>query len=116
VSRSEHPFTGEHLLLRFERCEADLDDMESIEAAMREAVLASGAEIRGVARARFEPRGLSVVLILAESHASVHTYPDERSAFLDIFTCGTRCEPRRFDEVLRRRLLPAEVSVQSIQR
>jgi S-adenosylmethionine decarboxylase proenzyme len=111
-----YAFTGEHLLLRYEECDADLNDLELMEAALHEAILASGATIRGSTSTRFEPQGLSVVFILAESHATIHTYPEARSAFLDIFTCGTSCKPAKFDEVLRSKLRPRSVHVQSITR
>jgi S-adenosylmethionine decarboxylase len=111
-----HEFTGQHLLLSYEGCTADLNDLEAIERAMREAVEATGAHVRGAASTRFEPQGLSVVLVLSESHASVHTYPEHHAAFLDIFTCGTSCRPEAFDEVMKRALAPSNVSRQQLTR
>jgi S-adenosylmethionine decarboxylase proenzyme len=109
-------FAGTHLLLRYEDCSADLDDLERVESALREAIAASGATVRALATTRFEPEGLSIVFVLAESHATIHTYPRLRSAFIDIFTCGTRCRPERFNEVLRERLGPRSVRVESVRR
>jgi S-adenosylmethionine decarboxylase len=111
-----HDFTGRHLLLAYEGCEADLNDLPAIEAALREAAAATGATVRGATSTTFIPQGLSIVLVLSESHASIHTSPEFRAAFLDIFTCGTRCRVERFDEVLRERLRPAQVRSQSIAR
>ena len=111
-----HPFVGQHLLLTYEGCEADLNDRDLLEAAMKAGIDASGAHIVGQAEARFEPMGFSFAFVLSESHASIHTYPEVRSAFLDIFTCGTRCQPRRFDEVLRARLKPARVKAEFLTR
>src|SRR5579871_5271169 len=102
-------FTGHHLLLAYEECGVDLDDLELLSGIMREAIEASGAQIRESASTRFEPHGLSIVFLLSESHASIHSYPEHRSAFLDIFTCGTACRTDRFDEVCRRLLKPAKV-------
>jgi S-adenosylmethionine decarboxylase len=106
VNGPAHGFSGSHLLLAYEECAADLDDERLLESALREGIEAAGATVLAFARARFEPQGLSLVFLLGESHASLHAYPEHRSAFLDIFTCGSRCRPERFDEVLRARLAP----------
>jgi S-adenosylmethionine decarboxylase len=107
---------GQHLLLAYEECDTDLDDLAALEKFMTEAVGASGATVRGRAVTRFEPQGASLVLLLSESHASIHTYPEFRSAFVDIFTCGTECKPERFDEVLRHFLRPKTVRAQLVCR
>ncbi|MBI3723150.1 adenosylmethionine decarboxylase [bacterium] len=111
-----HSFTGHHLLLAYEECAADLNDKAFLESAMRRGIEASGAHIRGEASTRYEPQGMSLVFLLSESHASLHTYPEFRSAFLDIFTCGTSCRTDRFDEVCRGLLKPAKVHSQFIHR
>jgi S-adenosylmethionine decarboxylase len=111
-----HPFRGDHLLLAYEGCAVDLQDEELLDAAMREGIAASGATILSRASTRFEPQGLSIVFLLAESHASVHSYPEHRSAFLDIFTCGTTCDPARFDEVMRRHLRPTRAVANLVRR
>ena len=111
-----HAFTGHHLLLAYEGCEVDLNDLALLEAACQEGILASGAQVRGKASTRYEPQGVSIVFLLSESHASIHTYPEFGSAFLDIFTCGTSCRTEKFDEVCRRALRPIKVSSRFIQR
>jgi S-adenosylmethionine decarboxylase len=42
---------------------------------------------------KFEPQGVTVLALLSESHASIHTYPEVGSVFVDVFTCGTRAKP-----------------------
>lgn len=111
-----HPFTGDHLLLAYEGCAADLEDEAVLDAALREAIGAAGATILARAATRFEPQGLSIVFLLAESHASIHAYPEHRSAFLDIFTCGTTCRPERFDAVMRAKLRPARAVANLVRR
>lgn len=112
----KHPFRGEHLLLAYEGCAADLEDEALLDAALREGIEAAGATILARTSARFEPQGLSIVFLLAESHASVHAYPEHRAAFLDIFTCGTSCKPERFDAVLRERLRPERAVANLVRR
>jgi S-adenosylmethionine decarboxylase len=42
---------------------------------------------------RFEPQGVTVLALLSESHASIHTYPEVGAMFVDVFTCGDRAKP-----------------------
>lgn len=70
-----------------------LDDMEYVLTVMRCAAAAANATVRGEAYEKFEPQGLSIVLILAESHLSIHTYPEYGYAAVDCFTCGSHCDP-----------------------
>jgi S-adenosylmethionine decarboxylase len=57
----------------------------------------------------FSPAGVTVLALLAESHASLHTFPEAKTAFWDCFTCGEACDPRRSVDVLCAALRPAEV-------
>lgn len=65
-----------------------LDDAEGLVALANEACMALQVEVRSRIVERFAPQGVSVVCILAESHLSVHSWPERRSATVDIFTCG----------------------------
>lgn len=108
-------FYGRHLLLNFSGCEADLDDLDTIERDMFAAVNAVGATILSHLAHKFDPLGVSVILMLSESHASVHSYPEYNSCFLDIFTCGDlRVEP--FGELLEQMWRPKWVSKQLHER
>ncbi|MGN6232098.1 MAG: adenosylmethionine decarboxylase [Trinickia sp.] len=96
-----HLAYGRHLLADIADTSADvLNDGEALARALTEAALAEGTTVLGTIRHAFEPTGVTVLLLLAESHVSLHTYPDEGRAFFDAFTCGERCEPinifRRF--------------------
>lgn len=79
---------GVHLILDF--FEADrLDDLELMESAMRSAVDAAGATLIDIRLHHFTPfGGISGVAVLAESHLSVHTWPEQRYAAFDVFMCG----------------------------
>lgn len=108
-------FYGRHLLLNFSGCEADMDDLEQIERDMVRAVSAVGATIVADLKHKFEPCGVSVILMLSESHASIHTYPEYRACFLDIFTCGD-LDVVPFGEVLEKLWRPKWVSKQLHER
>lgn len=77
---------------------------------MRSAAEASGATILDDLSYVFEPDGMTMVIMLSESHASIHTYPEHGACFVDLFTCGERCEAERFDACLRAYLNPQSVN------
>lgn len=108
---SPHKFAGKHFLASYLGCDrkamADLDGMIQ---AMDEAVRASGATVLDRTPYIFPPNGLTIVYLLSESHASLHTYPEYGACFVDLFTCGDTCSPEQFDEILRNYLKPDEVN------
>lgn len=65
-----------------------LNDPKAMADILRAAVLKSGAMVLSVHAHPFEPQGVTVFLVLAESHASIHTYPEHGEYMADIFTCG----------------------------
>lgn len=109
-------FYGRHLLLNFSGCEADLDNLEQIKCDMFRAVNSVGATILAHLEHKFDPHGVSVVLMLSESHASVHTYPEYNACFLDIFTCGDQIRVEPFGEILEKLWRPRWVNKQLHER
>lgn len=65
-----------------------LNDVEYAKNFLIEAIKQTGAEIKSIDFVKFEPQGLSGVIIISESHLSIHTWPEYNLAILDIFTCG----------------------------
>ena len=81
-------FAGTHLLIDCWQA-SRLDDIAHIEAALREAVDVSGATLLHIHLHHFSPNGgVSGVAVLAESHISIHTWPERGYAALDVFMCG----------------------------
>jgi S-adenosylmethionine decarboxylase len=109
-------FYGRHLLLNFSGCVADLNDVDSIRRDMSRAVEVIGATILSVVEHKFEPEGMSLVMLLAESHASIHTYPEHKACFLDVFTCGSTIRVEPFGEILADLWQPTHVSRQMHER
>ena len=88
-----HPFAGQHLLAELYGVPAaKLDDPVLLEEALREGVRRSGAALLNLEARRFSPHGVTVLALLAESHASLHSYPEAGALFFDAFTCGP-CDP-----------------------
>ena len=84
-----------HCILELWDCNANfLDDRELIEKTMVAAALEAGAEVREVAFHKFAPQGVSGVVIISESHLTIHTFPEQGYASIDVFTCGQRINPK----------------------
>lgn len=80
-------------------CDADaLDDVERIGAYMLEAARVAGATVISSQFHKFAPQGVSGVVVIAESHFAIHTWPERGYAALDVFTCG---ETLRAEDGLR---------------
>jgi S-adenosylmethionine decarboxylase len=103
----EFEFNGRHLLASYSACDAAaIRDIAGLTAVFHAAVRASGATLLHAIEHTFPPDGMTAVAVLSESHASIHTYPEHQSCFVDIFTCGTSCNVEAFDASLRRFLRP----------
>lgn len=83
---------------------------------MLTAAIESGAEVLGDSFHRFNPQGVSGVIVIAESHLSVHTWPEFGYAAVDVFTCGTTVDPKTAAGVLIEKLGSKNHSLQEIQR
>ena len=93
-----------------------LNDLGFLRDAMVAAAVDCGATVMGESFHRFSPQGVSGVVIIAESHLSIHTWPEYGYAAADIFTCGTTVEPEKAVEVLIEKLGAKNHSVMEIQR
>lgn len=103
-------FAGTHLIVDLFGAKR-LDDIEFIDATMRECVEASGATLLHIHLHHFtENNGVSGVAVLAESHISIHSWPENGYVALDVFMCGD-AEPQRAVDVLRRAFQPERVEV-----
>lgn len=80
---------GRHVISELWGCNFEkLNNMEQIERIFVEAALKSGAEIREVAFHKFAPQGVSGVVIISESHLTIHSFPEHGYASIDVYTCG----------------------------
>ncbi len=108
---------GRHLLCTMRDCDPDiLNDLERLKAMAESAAIATGATVLQVCAHQFAPQGVTALVVLAESHASLHTYPEVRVIFWDCFTCGDTCEPEKSIAVLEQALQPKSISISVIRR
>ena len=105
-----YEFYGRHLMTQYYDCdETALSNISQLNEIMKQATLASGATLLKTIDYSFEPSGYTLVLLLSESHASIHTYPEHRSCFIDFFTCGRHCSAEKFETFLRDYLQPKKI-------
>lgn len=92
---------GTHLHLEIWECDKGLlDQQDHVRTAMRDAAVAAKCTIMSDVFHQFEPQGVSGVVVLAESHISIHTWPELGYAALDVFTCGDHTMPERAADAL----------------
>jgi S-adenosylmethionine decarboxylase len=110
-------FAGRHVLAELAGiAPALLDDPDRLSEILATAVTEAGATVCDVAAHRFAPQGVTVVALLAESHASLHTYPELGAVFVDVFTCGDRADPEHAVRLLAEALGAGTVSLSTVLR
>jgi S-adenosylmethionine decarboxylase len=115
VERDGMKYAGTHLLVDLWGA-TRLDDPDHIDAALREAAVTAGATILHSHFHHFTPNGgVSGVVVLAESHISIHTWPERDFAAIDIFMCGA-CDPHLSIPVLQRAFGPERIDLDEQRR
>lgn len=110
IQRDGMTFAGTHLILDLWNAK-HLDQMDVMEHAMREMVKACGATLLHIHLHHFTPSGgISGVAVLAESHISVHTWPERDYAAFDIFMCGD-AKPEMSVPVLKQHFFPGRMEI-----
>jgi S-adenosylmethionine decarboxylase len=110
ITREGLTFAGSHLIIDLWDAEG-LDDRDRIEQALIDAVRAAGATLLHIHLHTFsEGGGISGVAVLAESHISVHTWPERAYAAFDVFMCGD-AEPRKALGVFKAAFNPGRIVI-----
>jgi S-adenosylmethionine decarboxylase len=108
---------GRHLLLELFDCDLDaINNVETVKGAMIEAAKRAQATIVDVVFHEFNPFGVSGVVVIAESHLSIHTWPEYRYAAVDIFSCGDILQPETAANYLVEQFGAERTSVVEMQR
>ena len=107
---------GRHLVAEYYGCPADiLDDLCEIRDLVETAAQSAGATIVQTVAHRFAPQGVSVVVVVEESHLSIHTWPEAGYAAVDFYTCG-ECDPTVAHETLLEGLHATTTEVVTLHR
>jgi len=108
---------GKHLLVEMKDCNpGKLRDLAEVKDAMVSAALEAKATVVEVAFHEFNPFGISGMVIIAESHLSIHTWPEYGYAAVDVFTCGDLIKPEVAAAYLAERFECADMSLVEMKR
>jgi S-adenosylmethionine decarboxylase len=112
LEQQSFEFKGTHFTAEYFDCDlASITNTDMLICVMSEAVKESGATVLNTMYHIFPGSdGLTMLTMLSESHASIHTYPEHGECFVDLFTCGNHCSYEKFDAILRGYLKPGRVS------
>ena len=108
---------GTHLLLEMNECDAGvLDDMALVKQALLAAAEEAGATVVGEVFHKFSPVGVTGIVCIAESHISIHTWPEHGYAAADIFTCGDNLKPMEAAHLIAESLQAQHANVMEVKR
>lgn len=96
---------GRHLILDLYGCDEKLlDDYEELQRLMEVALQMSNATILRIIGEKFQPQGVTLLALLAESHCSLHSWPELGYAAIDLYTCGNTTNSHKAAEFLKNKL------------
>jgi len=96
---------GRHLILDLYNCDPDiLDDYDELQRLLEASLVMAKANILRIIGEKFKPQGVTLLALLSESHASIHTWPEIGYAAVDLYTCGDVTETHRAAEFLKTKL------------
>ena len=108
---------SKHLLLELDRCDFEkLNDESFLRCSLNRAAKFAKATILNLISNKFEPQGVTAIALLAESHISIHTWPESNFSAIDIFTCGQNMLPELACQYLIEALKAEEHSLRVIER
>jgi len=108
---------GKHLLAEYYECDRDsLNDLSRVEESLLKAAKEAGATVIGSSFHVFEPYGVSGVVVISESHLTIHTWPEYGFAAVDIFTCGDEVDPMKAHEFLKGVFKTQKATVETVLR
>ena len=108
---------SKHLLLELYRCDYEkLNDESFLRCTLNKAAKLAKATVLNLISNKFEPQGVTAIALLAESHISIHTWPELNYSAVDIFTCGQNMFPELASQYLIEALKAEEHSLRVIQR
>lgn len=107
---------GHQVIAEFWGCNDNINSPEAIRKALEEAVKEAKVVLLDLRVHTFNPQGVTGVAVIAESHLTIHTWPEHRYAAVDIFTCGNDANPEAALEVFRKAFEPKRVEIIELKR
>ena len=110
-------YKGKHLLLELYRCNYEkLNDESFLRCTLNNAAKLANSTVLNLISNKFEPQGVTAIALLAESHLSIHTWPESQYSAVDIFTCGQNMKPNIACKYLIESLMAEEHLLRVINR
>ena len=110
-------YQSKHLLLELYKCDSEkLNDESFLRCSLNRAAKLAKATVLNLISNRFEPQGITAIALLAESHISIHTWPESNYSAVDIFTCGQNMLPELASKYLIEALKAEEHLLRIIER
>ena len=108
---------SKHFLLELYRCDCEkLNDESFLRCTLNRSAKLAKATVLNLISNKFEPQGVTAIALLAESHISIHTWPESNYSAIDIFTCGQNMMPELASQYLIEALNAKEHSLRVIKR
>ncbi|MDD2717906.1 MAG: adenosylmethionine decarboxylase [Candidatus Wallbacteria bacterium] len=108
---------GRHILVEFYDCDrVVINDLQFVEDHMKEAARVAGATIVKSVFHLFNPHGVSGVVVIAESHLAIHTWPEYGYCAVDLFTCGDSVDPWISFDLLKEKFKAKNVFTMELKR
>ncbi len=108
---------GRHLILDLYNCDPGiLDDYEELQRLLEASLVMAKANILRIIGEKFKPQGVTLLALLAESHASIHTWPQLGYCAIDLYTCGDTTQTHKAAEFLKQKLKAQTCEQKEIER
>ena len=108
---------SKHLLLELYKCDSEkLNDESFLRCTLNRAAKLAKAKVLNLISNKFDPQGVTAIALLAESHISIHTWPESNYSAVDIFTCGQNMMPEVASQYLIKALKAEEHFLRVIER
>ncbi len=110
-------YKSKHFLLELYKCDCEkLNDESFLRCTLNKAAKLANATVLNLISNKFEPQGVTAIALLAESHLSIHTWPEAHYSAVDIFTCGQNMKPDLSCQYLIQALIAEEHLLRVIDR
>ena len=108
-------YAGKHIILDLWGIKM-INNEKEIEKILKKAVIATNSTLINMQTHRYHPYGFSAIALVAESHISIHTWPEYKYMAIDIFTCGEKTDPYAAVDVFKNAFKPKKIEVMEVKR
>lgn len=115
IANRKQKYSGIHLIAEFWYGK-NIEDPKEVRKILIEAVKQADNTPLEIAVHKFQPQGITGIVLLAESHIAIHTWPEFNYTAIDIYTCGDKANPGKALEYLKEALQPKKVEIKKIKR